>query len=105
MVFGASADKDIAGMLETLVPISDYTLVTRADHPRATAPIELADVVADVGGGAEVSLNVRKALDRALAMMDPDNGLLATGSIFLVADLREAWARHAGVPLPENDDA
>ena len=103
MVFGASADKDITGMLEALVPISEYTIVTRAGHPRAMAPIELADVVAEVGGGAEVSLNVRKALDRALTMMDPDNGLLATGSIFLVADLREAWARHAGMPLPEGD--
>lgn len=103
MVFGASADKDIAGMLEALVPISDYTIVTRADHPRAMAPIELADIVAEVGGGAEVSLNVRKSLERALAMMDPDNGLLATGSIFLVADLREAWAAHTGRPLPDND--
>ncbi|MGD2166229.1 MAG: folylpolyglutamate synthase/dihydrofolate synthase family protein, partial [Anaerolineae bacterium] len=56
MVFGASADKDIAGMLEGLVPISEYTIVTRADHPRAMAPIELADIVADVGSGAEVSL-------------------------------------------------
>ncbi|MGD2105525.1 MAG: cyanophycin synthetase, partial [Anaerolineae bacterium] len=103
MVFGASADKDIAGMLEGLVPISEYTIVTRADHPRAMAPIELADIVADVGSGAEVSLNVSKSLDRALAVMDPGNGLLATGSIFLVADLREAWARHTGLPLPEGD--
>jgi folylpolyglutamate synthase/dihydropteroate synthase len=90
-------------MLEVLVPISDYIIVTRADHPRAMAPIKLADIVAEVGGGAEVSLNVRKSLDRALAMMDPDNGLLATGSIFLVADLREAWAGHTGRPLPDND--
>ncbi len=103
MVFGASADKDIAGMLETLVPISDYTIVTRANHPRAMSPIELADVVVGVGGGAEVSLNARKSLERALTMMDPDNGLLATGSIFLVADLREAWARHTGSALPDND--
>jgi dihydrofolate synthase/folylpolyglutamate synthase len=102
-VFGASADKEIAGMLEALVPMSDYTIVTRANHPRAMAPIELADIVAEVGGGAEVSLNVRKSLERALAMMDPDNGLLATGSIFLVADLRDAWARHTGMPLPDND--
>lgn len=103
MVFGASMDKDIAGMLEALVPISDYTIVTRANHPRAMAPIELADIVAGVGGGAEVSLNVRKSLERALAMMNPGNGLLATGSIFLVADLREAWARHMGTPVPDND--
>lgn len=104
LIFGASADKDIAGMLEALLPISDYTIVTRADHPRAKAPIELADIVAEMGGGAEVSVNVRKSLQRGLAMMDPDNGLLATGSIFLVAEVREEWARHAGVPLPDNDD-
>ncbi|MFO7742494.1 MAG: folylpolyglutamate synthase/dihydrofolate synthase family protein [Anaerolineae bacterium] len=103
LVFGASADKDITGMLEKLVPIGDYVIVTRAHHPRATAPIELADMVAEVGGGAEVSLNVRKSLERALVMMNPDNGLLATGSIFLVADMREAWARHTGAPLPDND--
>jgi dihydrofolate synthase/folylpolyglutamate synthase len=103
LVFGASADKDIAGMLEALLSISDYTIVTRADHPRAVAPIELADIVAEVGGGAEVSLNVKKSLERALAMMNPDNGLLAAGSIFLVADMREAWARHTGTPLPDND--
>jgi len=103
LIFGASADKDIGGILETLVPISDYTIVTRAAHPRAKAPIELADIVAEVGGGAEVSLDVRKSLERALAVMNPDNGLVATGSIFLVADVREAWARHTGRPLPDND--
>jgi len=43
LIFGASADKDIAGMLEALLPISDYTIVTRAEHPRATAPVTLAD--------------------------------------------------------------
>lgn len=104
LVFGASVDKDAVGMLETLVPISDYTIVTRAHHPRAMAPTELADIVAGVGGGAEVSLNPRKSLERALAVMNPENGVLGTGSIFLVADLRDAWARYNGTPVPENDD-
>jgi dihydrofolate synthase/folylpolyglutamate synthase len=103
LIFGASADKDIAGMLEALLPISEYTIVTRSDHPRAAAPIELADVVASVGGGAEVSLNMRKSLRRGLAVMDPGSGLLVTGSIFLVADAREEWARYTGAPLPDND--
>jgi hypothetical protein len=35
--------------------------------------------------------------------MDPGSGLLVTGSIFLVADAREEWARHTGAPLPDND--
>jgi len=104
LIFGASADKDIAGMLRALLPISEYTIVTRSDHPRATAPIKLADVVASVGGGAEVSVNVRKSIRRGLATMDPGSGLLMTGSIFLVADAREQWALYTGVPLPENDN-
>jgi dihydrofolate synthase/folylpolyglutamate synthase len=103
LIFGASADKDIAGMSRALLPISEYVIVTRSDHPRAAAPIELADVVASVGGGAEVSVNVRKSIQRGLAMMDPGSGLLVTGSIFLVASAREEWARHTGNPLPDND--
>lgn len=103
LIFGASADKDIAGMLDALLPISEYTIVTRSDHPRAASPIGLADVVASVGGGAEVSVNVRKSLRRGLTVMDPGSGLLVTGSIFLVADAREEWARHTGAPLPDND--
>ncbi|HIE39538.1 MAG TPA: bifunctional folylpolyglutamate synthase/dihydrofolate synthase, partial [Anaerolineae bacterium] len=103
LVFGASADKDIAGMLRALLPITDYLIVTRSEHPRAAAPIELADVAASVGGGAEVAVNVRRALQRALATMDPGSGLLFTGSVFLVAEVREAWAERNGNPLPEND--
>ena len=103
LILGASADKDIAGMLRTLLPISDYVIVTRSDHPRAAAPVELADVVASMGGGAEVSVNVRKSLRRGLAVMDSGSGLLVTGSTHLVADAREEWARYTGVPLPDND--
>ena len=103
LTFGASADKDVAGMLRALLPISEYVIVTRSDHPRAAAPIELADIVVSVGGGAEVTVNTRKALRRGLTMMDPGSGLLATGSVFLVADAREEWARYTGAPLPDND--
>ena len=103
LVYGASADKDIAGVLKTLLPISDYAIVTRSDHPRAAAPAVLADVVASLGSGAEVSVSVGKALRRALAVMDPGDGLLITGSVFLVADAREEWARYVGVSVPDRD--
>jgi len=103
LIFGASTDKDIPGMLRELLPVSEYVIVTRSEHPRAAAPIELADAVASAGGGAEVSISVSKALRRALAVTEPDTGLLVTGSIFVVADAREAWARQTGAVLPDND--
>ena len=104
LIFGASVDKNIAGILEALLPICEHVIVTRSDHPRASGPIELADAVALVGGGAEVSVNVKKSLRRGLAVMGPDSGLLVTGSIFLVADVREEWADYNNVPSLDNDD-
>lgn len=104
LVFGASVDKDVTGMLNILLPISDYVIVTRSDHPRAASPVELADAVASVGGGAEISVNMNKSLLRGLAMIGSDNGLLVTGSTHLVADAREEWARYTGTPLPGSDD-
>ncbi len=103
LIFGASADKDIGGMLESLLPISEYVIVTRSDHPRSASPIKLADVVASLGGGAEVCVSVAKAIRRGLTMMDPGSGLLATGSIFLVADAVKEWARRNGLQLPDDD--
>jgi dihydrofolate synthase/folylpolyglutamate synthase len=104
LVYGASVDKDISGVLTTLLPISDYVIVTRSDHPRAAAPAKLADITASVGGGAEISTNPTKALQRALAVMGPDDGLLVTGSIFLAADAREEWAQRMGIPLQDVDE-
>jgi len=103
LIFGASADKDVGGMLEALLPITEYVIVTRSEHPRSASPIELADMVASAGGGAEVCVSVAKSIRRGLAMMDPGSGLLATGSIFLVADAVTEWAACNGSPLPEND--
>jgi len=103
LVFGASADKDVAGILKVLLPLSEYVIVTRSDHPRSAAPVELADVVAAAGGGAEVSVSMKKSLRRALAVMDPGSGVLVAGSLHLVADAREEWARYTGAPLPDDD--
>ena len=41
LIFGASADKDIAGMMEELLPRVSRLIVTQAVHPRAAEPEEL----------------------------------------------------------------
>lgn len=104
LVFGASADKDVPGMLDTLLPLADYVIVTRSSHPRAAAPSELADAVASAGAGAEISVNVPKAVQRGLEKTGTEDGLLITGSIFVVADAQEDWAQRTGGPPPDNDD-
>jgi dihydrofolate synthase/folylpolyglutamate synthase len=103
LIFGASKDKDIRGMLTALLPISEHVIVTRSYHPRAAAPTELADLCSDLGTGAEIAVDPRRALDHAQSRLGPEVGILTTGSVFLVADIREAWANKFKLDLPQGD--
>ena len=47
LIYGASADKNIDGMLQALLPISEHVIVTCSYHPRAATPLLLADKCAD----------------------------------------------------------
>jgi len=48
-------------------------------------------------------VNPRRALEQASHSLEPGLGIVATGSIFLVADVREAWAHHTNLDLPLGD--
>ncbi len=103
LIYGASNDKDIEGMLEALLPACEHVIVTRSYHPRAAAPYALADQCADLGFGAEIAVNPERALEQACRRLEPGVGILATGSIFLVAEIREVWAQRQPFPLPQSD--
>lgn len=103
LIYGASGDKDIEGMLRALVPFAEHVIVTRSYHPRAATPYDLADVCAKLGPGAEIAVAPKQALEQACEHVGPGWGILATGSIFLVADVREAWSHFEVLHLPESD--
>jgi dihydrofolate synthase/folylpolyglutamate synthase len=96
LVFGASSDKDVPGMLaELLQPGSGITRVifTQAVHPRAQDPEELADQADPIGANGvavEVVMGVARAVERALETAGPDDVILACGSLFVVAEARAA---------------
>jgi len=103
LVFGASTDKDIAGILRALLPVSEHIIVTRSYHPRAAVPYQLADLCADLGHGAEIAVNPQRALEQACQRADSEFGILVTGSVFLVADIRAVYAQTAPLNLPQSD--
>ncbi|HDQ35009.1 MAG TPA: bifunctional folylpolyglutamate synthase/dihydrofolate synthase [Chloroflexi bacterium] len=103
LLFGASSDKDIRGMLQALLPFMEHIIVTRSYHPRAATPYQLADLCADLGQGAEIAINPERALQQACTGMRPGLGILATGSIFLAAEIREIWGKEKHLDLPQGD--
>jgi dihydrofolate synthase/folylpolyglutamate synthase len=81
-------DKDAAGMLRALLPRLSAAVFTCAPNPRALPPATLADLASKVGGvQSEIEPDPRRAVERARALAGPGGTVLATGSIYLVAEL------------------
>jgi dihydrofolate synthase / folylpolyglutamate synthase len=81
-------DKDAAGMLRELVGKTVGAVFTSSANPRALPPATLASLAEQLGGPpSEIVRDPRAALARAQKLAGPDGAVLATGSIYLVADL------------------
>jgi dihydrofolate synthase/folylpolyglutamate synthase len=89
MIFGASADKDIEGMLAELRPRVSRFAVTQADHPRSENPEVLAGFAHSHGVRVEEFAGVQKALRWAMEISRPGEVILVTGSIFIVGEAIE----------------
>ena len=81
-------DKDAAGMLEALLPIADQLVFTRCANPRSLSPATLETLALKLGaGGTEIVPGPREAVERSRALAGPEGAVVATGSIYLIADL------------------
>jgi len=102
-IFGASSDHPVQDMLAVLLPVADSIYAVAARHPRAEDPERLAAAGAERGQQISPMPDMATALDRALAEVGPNDLVCVTGSLFLVADAREAWKRRQGLSLPPID--
>ena len=81
-------DKDAPGMLATLLPACDALILTHSQNPRALPPPTLESLAGQLHGPpSEVVHDPRAALNRARELAGPGGVVLATGSLYLVADL------------------
>ncbi len=89
LILGASSDKDIAGIVGALAPLSSQAIVTRSRHPRALAPNLLLEELEKQGVKGELVESVSSAVERAMEMAGPRDLICATGSLFVAAEARE----------------
>jgi dihydrofolate synthase/folylpolyglutamate synthase len=81
-------DKDAAGMLATLLPACDVVVFTSSQNPRALPPPTLQSLAAQLGETpSEVFADPGRALARARDLAGPAGVVIATGSLYLLADL------------------
>jgi dihydrofolate synthase/folylpolyglutamate synthase len=83
-------DKDAGAMLRALLPRCARFVCTAAPSPRALSPATLASLVEQLGASAEIVPAPRAAVARAQELAGPEGAVIATGSIYLIADLVSA---------------
>lgn len=96
LVFGASRNKDMARMLQELLPVVRLWVLTRSTHPRALTGLdELREQIqglADENRPTTVICEPEPAdaIAQARNLAGPNHVICVTGSLFVVAAAREA---------------
>jgi dihydrofolate synthase / folylpolyglutamate synthase len=107
LIFGCLADKQIDEMEQVLLPLFDSTSgdpARKRDHvilapvhnPRAATIEELAAAAQRLDVPVHVASDLRDALQQAQSITPKDGVIVATGSIFLVGEIRALALTQAG---------
>lgn len=82
-------DKNASDMLSAIAPSCDVIVLTASRSPRALPPPTLLSLLEQTGAevAAEVVSTPHAALERARQLAGPGGAVVATGSIYLIADL------------------
>lgn len=91
LVFGTSVGKDVARMLDALLPATSTVTLTRSHHERSVPLDQLSQAMEARGVAATIVPEVREAVGSALAQADPGDLVIVTGSLFVVGEALEAY--------------
>jgi dihydrofolate synthase/folylpolyglutamate synthase len=86
LILGVMEDKDLEGVLHSLLPLSDYVVYTRPEYYRAAEPSVLSQIGRPLKKEGEVIMRLSHAIDRGRAMAGPEDLILITGSLFTVGE-------------------
>ena len=93
-------DKDAAAMLSELLPLCAEGIATTNANPRTLPPATLQSLAAQRGRPImRVEPAPRRALGQARELAGPDGLVLATGSLYLLADLKRPAGAAPGSTL------
>lgn len=86
ILFGSSADKDIPGMMRALTRLKPKILAIASHSPRAAD----AHVIAEAATSASLEVEEKPSIDDALKAAQSAELIVITGSLYVVANAREA---------------
>jgi dihydrofolate synthase/folylpolyglutamate synthase len=100
LVYGAMRDKAVDEIAGLLFPRAESVILTEPRQPRAISAPLLAEITSHLAVQSTVVPDPDEALERALGMAGPEDAIFATGSLYLVGDLRGYWSKRRGKATP-----
>lgn len=97
VIYGAMRDKAIDEVAGLLFPHATTVILTQSPQPRSLSAEALAQMTSHLAKSVEVIREPGAALERALELAEPDDVIFATGSLYLVGDLRRHWDARSSV--------
>ena len=104
LVYGAMRDKAVDEIAGLLFPHADTVILTEPRQPRAISAPLLAEMTNHHAKRILVESDPAKALEMAIDLANTTNAVFATGSLYLVGDLRGYWHKRMRAPLKNRDD-
>ena len=98
LVIGMMRDKDMAGFLEPLAPLSHTIIFTQIEHPRAASVQDLHHSLPMRKKMVHLAPSPSEAVSLALQLATPDDLICVTGSLFLVGHVK-SFLRECELPL------
>jgi dihydrofolate synthase/folylpolyglutamate synthase len=88
LLVGIMKDKDIASILRLLAPLADHIILTEPHTDRAAPPALLKKALDQNGKKAEIAGDLKKAIERGVALTGKGDLLCITGSLYTVGEAR-----------------
>jgi dihydrofolate synthase / folylpolyglutamate synthase len=93
LIYGAMRDKAVDEIAGLLFPRAHQVLLTRPQQSRAVSARLLAEMTSHLARDLKVMGDAATALDLAMRAAAPEDAIFATGSLYLVGELRSYWGR------------
>jgi dihydrofolate synthase/folylpolyglutamate synthase len=95
LVYGAMRDKAVEEISGLLFPHAAAIILTEPRQPRAISAPLLAEMTSHDAKETIIVRDPGEALEAALELAGPRDAVFATGSLYLVGELRSYWSKRA----------
>jgi len=103
LVYGAMRDKAVDEIAGLLFPRADAVTLTEPRQPRAVSAPLLAEMTSHHAKRVLIVSDPAEALETAIKLAGKKSAVFATGSLYLVGDLRAYWGKRPSAPSRHAD--